>query len=375
VSDLPEEAYAAVIAGFDRMTLDRLNVLLDGTDPSSALAMILGDQPPTGLIAPLFDTPGLVAAWRDSAVNRTPERVWEDCLRLDVSVFVRGRPGYPHLLVSDPAPAPVLFVRGSFDRLAGRRVGIIGTRNATGSGRNLAVTLGRDLAEEGVHVVSGLARGIDGCAHRGALSVVEGARPVAVVASGLDVVYPREHRDLWNLVAERGVLISEAVPGTPPEPYRFPLRNRIIAALSEILVVVESRETGGSLLTVREAAIRGVQVMAVPGAVGNRAAMGTNDLLRDGCAVVTGVDDVMSALQMDSRRAGAVAYDSRPRPKFEDKQVLAMCCEPRTLDQLTILTSRSLVECAMTLARLEDNGWVKQSNGWFEADSSNTTVL
>ena len=161
MSELPEEAFAAVIAGFDRMTLDRLNVLLDGTDPSSALAMILGDRPPTGLIARLFDTPGLVAVWRENAVNRTPERVWHECLGLDVSVFVRGRPGYPHLLAGDPAPAPVLFVRGSFDRVAGRRVGIIGTRNATGSGRNIAASLGRDLAEEGVHVVSGLARGID----------------------------------------------------------------------------------------------------------------------------------------------------------------------------------------------------------------------
>jgi DNA processing protein len=188
-------------------------------------------------------------------------------------------------------------------------------------------------------------------------------------------VYPREHHRLWDLVAERGAVISEAPPGTAPESYRFPLRNRIIAGLSEIVVVVESRESGGSLITVDEARRRGVSVMAVPGALGNRAARGTNDLIRDGCAIVTETADVLVALGLDSRRAGVVAYDPRPRPTREDRESLAMCCEPRTLDQLTLLTGRSLVECAMSMARLETNGWVRQVNGWFEATSANASLL
>jgi DNA processing protein len=162
------------------------------------------------------------------------------------------------------------------------------------------------------------------------------------------------------------VLVSEAPPGTVPEAFRFPLRNRIIAALSEVLVVVESRERGGSLLTVGEAKLRDVMVMAVPGSVHNRAATGTNDLVRDGCPVATDARDVLVALGLDSRRAGGVAYDPRPRPNGEDRIMLDLCTEPRTLDQLTLLASRPIVECAMSLARLEMHGWVQQVNGWFE---------
>jgi DNA processing protein len=372
---LPEEAYAAALAGFDRMSAGRLDILLSASTPSEAMAMIVGERAPTGLTVPLFDTEGLLVAWRRSADLRSPDQVWDECQRLGVSVVVRGRDGYPAMLDDDPAPAPVLFVRGSLGSLTGRRVGIVGTRNATGSGREIATMLGRDLAAEGVHVVSGLARGVDGCAHRGALSVEDGAGPIAVVASGLDVVYPKEHHGLWQLVGERGALVSEAPPGTQPEAYRFPLRNRIIAAMSEILVVVESRERGGSLITVNEARDRGVSVMAVPGALGNRAARGTNELIRDGCAVVTESADVLVALGLDSRRAGAVAYDPRPRPRRQDTATLDMCCEARTLDQLTLLTGQSLVECAMSLARLEADGWVRQVGGWFEATSTKPGVL
>ncbi|MCU1394333.1 MAG: dprA [Ilumatobacteraceae bacterium] len=366
MSALPEEAFAATLAGLDRMTIGRLAVLLDGRPPSVTMAMIVGEAAPAGMVAHLFDTPGLLTAWRDCLRRRPVEQVWEACLRHGMSVLVRGSAGYPPSLVDDPEPAPVLFVRGSLDGLTGRRVGMVGTRNATGSGRDMATSMGAALASEGVHVVSGLARGIDGCAHRGVLSV-DGAAPIAVVASGLDVVYPREHAGLWAAVAERGALLSEAPPGTQPEPYRFPLRNRIIAGLSEVLVVVESRETGGSLITAVQANARSTTVMAVPGAVRNRAARGTNDLIRDGALVATDVGDVLMALGLDHRRNGRSAYDPRPRPQPEDREVLAMCCEPRTLDQLGLLTGRTLAECAMSVARLELHGWVQQVNGWFEA--------
>src|SRR6185295_12761685 len=141
--------------------------------------------------------------------------------------------------------------------------------------------------------------------HRGTLQSEGGGRPIAVVASGHDVVYPREHRDLWREVAERGLLLSEAPPGTPPEAFRFPMRNRVIAALSEVVIVVESREHGGSLITVTEAMERNVPLMAVPGGVHNRAATGTNQLIRDGAGVVIDVTDVLLALAMDHSRASA----------------------------------------------------------------------
>lgn len=366
MSALPEEASAATLAGLDRMTIGRLTALLAGNAPSAALAMILGEVPPSGLAAKLFDIDGLLATWRRGITQHPPEAMWEACVQRGIGVLLRGGCDYPAQLDLDPAAPAVLFVRGSFTSIMGRRVGVVGTRNATSAGREAATTMGRDLAAAGVHVVSGLARGIDGCAHRGALGI-EAASPVGVVASGLDVVYPREHRALWDAVAERGVLVSEAPPGTQPEAHRFPLRNRIIAALSEVLVVVESRETGGSLLTVGEAKLRGVLVMAVPGSVSNRAARGTNDLVRDGCPVATDATDVLVALGLDSRRAGAAIYDPRPRPEGADAAMLGLCREPRTLEQCCLLSGRTLVECAMSLARLEVYGWLHQVNGWYEA--------
>jgi len=160
-------------------------------------------------------------------------------------------------------------------------------------------------------------------------------------------------------VAECGLLLSECAPGTAPEAYRFPMRNRVIAALSEVVIVVESRQQGGSLITVNEAIERNVPLMAVPGGVHNRAATGTNQLIRDGAGVVVDVTDVLIELAMDHRRSSGAAIDSRPRPS-----------EPRTIDGLALACSLSLVDAAMAVARLEHSGWIQQSDGWFEAVGS-----
>jgi DNA processing protein len=265
-------------------------------------------------------------------------------------------------------PPPVLFARGDLDVLDGRRAALIGTRNATSSGRAMATELGRDLARAGVHVVSGLARGIDGGAHRGALAAGGPGRPIAVVGSGLDVVYPAEHHDLWDAVAEQGLLLAEAPPGAPPEPWRFPQRNRIIAALAEVVVVVESRESGGSLITVDEALERGRPVMAVPGAVASRAAAGTNRLLRDGAAAVLDVGDVLTALAIDHVPLAVGAVELRRRPAPGDRSAYEACQQrPRTLDGLADVLGCGLGEAAMSLARLRQDGWLAESDGWFEA--------
>jgi DNA processing protein len=227
------------------------------------------------------------------------------------------------------------------------------------------------LAEAGVHVVSGLARGIDGSAHRGVQWSEGSGLPVAVVASGHDVTYPREHQTLWRFVAENGLLISEAPPGCAPEAYRFPLRNRIIAALSEVVVVVESREQGGSLITVTQAIERNVPVMAVPGGLHNRAAAATNILLRDGAEWAVGADDVLMALSLDHRRASVAAPDPRPRPDGAELTVYESCSgQPRTIDGLALSCSLSLPEVALAVARLEQTGWIQQMDGWFEAVGS-----
>jgi DNA processing protein len=276
------------------------------------------------------------------------------------------------LLTDDPLPPPVLFAQGSLGLLEGRRVAIVGTRNATAAGREAARAIGGGLAAAGVHVVSGLARGIDGVAHRGVLAAEGSGRPIGIVASGLDVVYPREHRDLWAAVANCGLLLSEAPPGMAPAPFRFPLRNRIVAALAEVVVVVESRERGGSLITAGEALDRGVPLMAVPGHPGNRAAAGTNGLLRDGAAPAIDAGDVLAVLELDHRRASTpVQAELRRRPKPDDICVYQVLRdEPRTIDGVALLAGLSLVEAAMRLSRLEATGWVAQVDGWFECVGS-----
>jgi DNA processing protein len=294
---------------------------------------------------------------------------WERCISNGIEVHVVATSRRFAHLAADIDPPAIVFTRGDPVVVHGRRVAIVGTRNASADARRVAASLGRDLAAAGVHVVSGLARGIDGGAHRGALESCA-AGPIGVVASGLDVVYPPEHKALWNAVATHGLLLSEAPPGTPPEPFRFPQRNRILAALSEVVVVVESRATGGSLITVDAALERQVPVMAVPGSLRNPAAAGTNALLRDGAAAVLDAGDVLAVLGLDHRRANPPA-DPRPSLLPGDHEILTACSNGgRTLDQLILLTSRSVADVAICLARLEGGGWLAEVDGWFETVGS-----
>ncbi len=218
------------------------------------------------------------------------------CVELGFGIHVDGEPGYPAALAEDLERPPILYSRGDVGVVGGPlAVGIVGTRNASVEGRELARWFGRELSAVGVQVVSGLAAGIDAAAHRGAMEAA-GAPPVAVVGCGLDIVYPHTNQALFDDIARVGAVISEHEPGVPPMPHHFPLRNRIIAALSTVLVVVESRAAGGSLITAGQAADRGRTVLAVPGSVRSPTAEGTNRLLRDGCGPALDPDDVLIAL-------------------------------------------------------------------------------
>lgn len=196
---------------------------------------------------------------------------------------------------NDPDPPILAFVRGSTPLLEQRpSVAIVGTRRCTSVGRFVADSIGRGLAEAGVAVVSGLALGVDAAAHRGALSV--GGAAIGVVASGLDVVYPARNNELWETVAAEGLLLSEVPMGQRPTKWRFPARNRMIAALSDLVVVVESHAKGGALSTVDEANDRGISVVVVPGSTQSPASDGTNALLIDGAIPVRDATDVLDVL-------------------------------------------------------------------------------
>ena len=171
---------------------------------------------------------------------------------------------YPSLLRHIPDPPIVLWCRGTKGLDRRPMVSIVGSRNASPDGLSVARRLARELAEAGIGIVSGMARGIDGAAHRGAIEAV--GFTVAVLGSGVDVPYPRSHRRLWEEIGTSGMVVSEYLPGTPPLAHHFPLRNRIISGLSEATVVVEASERSGSLITARSALDQGRDVLAVPGA-------------------------------------------------------------------------------------------------------------
>lgn len=227
-----------------------------------------------------------------------------------IRIDLLGETGYPEVLAADHDAPVVLFSRGSVLGGVCPSVGIVGTRTASGYGRTFAFELGAALIDEGVSVISGLALGIDAAAHAGAISrLADGEAPVApmrtggvigVVGCGLDRTYPQRNRALHHAVIERGSLISEVPIGTVPARWRFPARNRIIAALSDVLVVVESGATGGSMITVDEAATRSRTVLAVPGPVTSNASAGTNQLIADGCGPCRHVGDVLTALNLSS---------------------------------------------------------------------------
>ena len=363
---MPAEAFAAALAGLPGMGPARLAAILAVDAPRRAWERVAageGWSHPDVLTSLAPKPADLLSSWRRAARGVDPAAVWQAIVDAGVGVALSGSPGYPSALVGDVEPPAVVFHRGTPDAIRGPRVAVVGTRRCTSTGAGVAWELGRDLAAAGVAVVSGLASGIDGAAHRGALAA-GGAPPIGVVGSGLDVVYPRHQGELWRAVASAGVLLSEAPLRARPERWRFPARNRIIAALAD--VVVESHRAGGSLHTVDEADRRGVDVMAVPGSVRSGASVGTNDLLAEGRAPVCSAADVLVALGLRpaGRRGRA---ELRPAPDPADGAVLeAVGWQPTTLDQVALRSGLELAALASALDRLREAGWISQRGGWYE---------
>jgi len=369
-----EQLAAASLSALPKIGPKRLTTILRYHDPQTAWAVIQGRAKPHVVVAALMQENGLGQMWRANATLSLQEQILGRCKKASIHVALIGEENYPQCLKNDISPPAVLFYQGDLQALATRRVGMIGTRSATASGRYMTSHLAFELAMNGVCVISGLARGIDAWAHHGVLRAREkksasamAAAPVGVVASGLDYVYPKEHADLWRNVAQAGALVSESPPGAPPEAFRFPLRNRILAALSEVLVVVESKDRGGSMITVDEAQKRDITVLAVPGSPRNIASVGTNMLVQQGCLPVVNVDDILVALGLDNRRANDNSFDPRPRLAESDAHVVAMMVgAPFTLDEFVIRTGVPLLEAAICLGRLEALGWVINNSGWWE---------
>jgi DNA processing protein len=227
-----------------------------------------------------------------------PRAMREEVVRAHLAATCRHDAAYPERLLQLPDPPAALFMRGDPGLLTGvseePAVAIVGARRASTYALEVAQELGRGLAVSGVTVVSGLALGVDGAAHRGALS--GNGRALAVLGSGADVPYPRSHRELYARVARTGLILSELPPGAGARRWAFPARNRIMAALAEMVVVVEAREASGTLITAEFAAGLQCQVGAVPGRITSAGTAGSNRLLVDGAKPILGVGDVLDAL-------------------------------------------------------------------------------
>lgn len=364
----PPAAYATALASLPGMGPSRLTAVLACEPPDQVWHRVLGGRgwSDSAVVRALgAKHVDIIDGWRSAAAKIDLAEMWRGVVDARVGVALLGASEYPSALVGDIEPPAMIFHRGNLEAIAGARVAIVGTRRCSPTGAGVAFELGRDLAAAGVAVVSGLASGIDGAAHRGALAA-DGAPPIGVVGSGLDVVYPRGQTELWQAVAATGVLLSEAPPGARPERWRFPARNRIIAALADLVVVVESHWRGGSLHTVDEADRRAIDVLAVPGSVRNPAAVGTNELLAEGRAPVCSVDDLLVALGLGASRSRG-PRDRRAQPDHGDRPVLeAVGWQAATLDQLVLRTGLELGRLAPALDRLCDAGWVARRGGWYE---------
>jgi DNA processing protein len=270
----------------------------------------------------------------------------------------RSDRGYPPLLAAIPDPPAVLWLRGDagVELLARPAVAVVGARACSSYGRTVARMLGRELAAAGLVIVSGLARGVDAEAHRGALDA-RGAT-VAVLGCGIDRDYPAAHRELAQRIAETGLIVSEYEVGVEPAPWRFPARNRIIAGLCAATVVVEARERSGALITADFALEDGREVMVVPGEITSTVSAGSNALLRLGATPVTGAADVLEA------------YGIVPEPEpVEAPEGLAgrllerLAEQPASIDELARTLSLEPGEVAAALIELELTGLVGEEDG------------
>jgi DNA processing protein len=294
--------------------------------------------------------------------------------RLSVRVLTILDPDYPARLKTIHDPPPVLSVSGTLDEADRHAVAIVGTRHATPAGRLVTEQLSRGLAAAGLTVVSGLARGVDGTAHRSALEA--GGRTIAVLGCGIDRTYPPEHLSLRKKIEEQGAVLSELPLGAYPHAYHFPKRNRIISGLSLGVVVVEAAPQSGSLITARLATEQGRDVFAVPGSIQSEQSRGTNGLIKQGAKLVECADDIIEELlpqmepafraRMQDRQAALTrAVQSGRLSLAQDEATLyeALSAEPVHIDELIAKTGLPAASVSGLLLSLELKGVIRQLPG------------
>ncbi len=299
------------------------------------------------------------------------EPLLDSCQGHGISILQRGAKGYSKRLEEIYDPPPILFAKGEMLPCDELSIAIVGTRHATTYGNKVADQLARGLALAGLTIVSGLARGIDAAAHRGALAV--GGRTVAVLGGGLLKMYPPEHQSLADEISEAGAVVSESLPHQAPKGGSFPRRNRIVTGMSLGVIVVEAADRSGALISARLASEQGREVFAVPGRMTDRMSKGTNALIRDGATMVQSVDDVLehlgplpTAATIDSPKGESITIRSPAELKLNEQETLLLQLITDDATEIDWLIQRSELPAARVLSTvsvLEMRRLIKRVSG------------
>ena len=272
----------------------------------------------------------------------------------------RGGEYYPALLETIHRPPDILYGTGNAGVLKNRCVAVVGARRATSYGKWAAYQIGRRLAESGLTVISGMAYGCDAEAHRGALEA--GGATAAVLGCGVDICYPAANAALRRRIAENGLLLSEYEPGTPPRPYRFPQRNRIISGICEAVVIAEAGLSSGSLITAECAAEQGRRVFAVPGSISAPGSLGCNKLIQDGAELVAVIDDILSGLGVAPEECRPEAVSALGRDERRLYEAVRENGEV-TADFIARMLGKNAAEINAAVGILEIKGFLVTSAG------------
>lgn len=268
--------------------------------------------------------------------------------------------GYPRYLKEIAQPPPVLYYRGTLTPADDMAVAIVGTRNVTAYGKQITRDTAEYLAQNGVTVVSGLARGVDGLAHHAAIEA--GGRTIAVLGSGVDVIYPPEHRHLAELIEQHGAILSDYAPGTKPDGINFPPRNRIISGLSRATVVIEAGEKSGALITAKFAVEQNREVFAVPGSVLSPMSRGTNDLIGEGAVPMTNPKALLEALKIDETRSPVSRQDA-VATEVERSVLRVLGQDSLHIDELCVRLDLSIEKLTVILTMMELKGLLVREHG------------
>jgi DNA processing protein len=289
------------------------------------------------------------------------EKLWAKIESQGIKILTWEDETYPQRLKEIDQPPPVLYIRGDYlpdDLFA---VAIVGTRRVTPYGRQITEELAAYLATNGITVISGLARGVDAIAHQTAVKA--GGRTIGVLGSGVDKIYPPEHRGLAEKMMAQGAIVSDYAPGTPPDAANFPPRNRIVSGLSLAVVVIEAGETSGALITAEFAAEQGREVFAVPGSILAPQSKGTNRLIQNGALPLLSVNDLMQALDLTRMGEHKVARKVIPSDETEARVMNVLGEEPLHVDEIRNQTELPIEKVSATLALMELKGMVRQVGG------------